>query len=226
MSTTATGQRSGLGRWAALGGAAYVVLFIVGIVVKDNGVPDFEAPPAEVIAYYRDSGNRDMIALGWGLVILGVFCFLWFLSAVREYMRRIGADGLLINLATIGGSVYAALTLTGIGLETGIQTMSDDTFRDQVFPELIHAARDAGYVLHATGGVGAAALIVAFSLAALHAGVVPGWAGWVGVVIGILALGSIFFIPMGLIALWLVTVSFLLFRETPPAREGISGPAA
>ena len=218
MSTMATGQRSGLGRWAALGGTAYVVLFIVGIVVKDNGVPDFDAPPAEVISYYSDSGHRDKIALGWALVMLGVFCFLWFLSAVREFMRRIDADGLLINLATIGGAVYAALTLTGIGLETGVQTMSDDTFRDQVFPELIHATRDAGYVLHATGGVGAAALIVAFSLAALQAGLVPGWAGWIGVGIGILALGSIFFIPMGLIALWLVTVSFLLFRASSPPR--------
>ena len=118
-------------------------------------------------------------------------------------MRRIDAERLLTNLATIGGAVYAALTLTGIGLEAGIQTMSDDTFRDQVFPELIHAARDAGYVLHATGGVGAAALIVAVSLAALRAGLVPAWAGWVGVVVGILALGSVFFFPMVLIAVWL-----------------------
>ena len=80
MSTTAARTQSGLGRWAALGGAAYVVLFIAGIVVKDNDVPDFDAPPAEVIGFYSDSGNRDQIALGWGLVLLGVFCFLWFLA--------------------------------------------------------------------------------------------------------------------------------------------------
>lgn len=225
MSTTAGRRESGLARWAALGGAAYVVLFIAGIVVKDNGVPDFDAPPAEVIAYYSDSANRDQIALGWGLVILGVFFFLWFMSAVREFMRRIEAEGLLINLATIGGTVYAALTLAGIGLETGVQTMSDDTYRDQVFPALIHAARDAGYVLHATGGVGAAALIIAVSLAALRAGLVPAWAGWVGVVIGILAIGSIFFFPMALIAVWLLVVSFLLFQATPQTREGTPGPA-
>ena len=225
MSTTAGRRESGLARWAALGGAAYVVLFIAGIVVKDNGVPDFDAPPAEVIAYYSDSANRDQIALGWGLVILGVFFFLWFMSAVREFMRRIDAEGLLINLATIGVTVYAALTLAGIGLETGVQTMSDDTYRDQVFPALIHAARDAGYVLHATGGVGAAALIIAVSLAALRAGLVPAWAGWVGVVIGILAIGSIFFFPMALIAVWLLVVSFLLFQATPQTREGTPGPA-
>jgi hypothetical protein len=212
MSTTTATQRSGLGRWAALGGVAYVVLFIAGIVIKDIDAPEFDAAPGVVISFYGDSDNRDQVALGWGLVLLGVFCFLWFLGAVREFMRRIDADPLLTNVATIGGAVYASLTLTGIGLEAGVETMSDDTFRDQVFPELIHAARDAGYVLHATGGVGAAALIVAFSLAALRAGLVPRWAGWIGVAIGILALGSIFFFPMALIALWLVTVSFLLFR--------------
>jgi hypothetical protein len=215
MTAMATAPRSGLGRWAALGGAAYVVLFIAGILVKDSGVPDFDAPNAKVIAYYSDSGHRDKIALGWALVVLGVFCFLWFLSAMREFMRRIGADGLLTNLATIGGAVYAALALTGIALETGIQTMSDDTYRDQVYPGLIHAARDAGYVLHATGGAGASALIIAASLAALRARLVPGWAGWAGIVIGILALGSIFFFPMALIALWLLVASFGLFRATP-----------
>ncbi len=225
MSTTAGRRQSGLARWAALGGVAYVVLFIVGVVVKDSGVPDFDAPPAKVIAYYSDSGNRDQIALGWGLAILGLFFFLWFLSAVREFMRRIEAEGLLINLATIGGTVYAALALAGIGLETGIQTMSDDTYRDQVFPELIHAARDAGYVLHATGGVGAAALIIAVSLAIMRAGVVPAWAGWAGVVIGILAIGSIFFFPMALIAVWFLAVSFLLFQATPQTPEGTPGPA-
>jgi hypothetical protein len=233
MSIATPGQRSGLARWAALGGVAYVVLFIAGILIKDSGAPDFDAPPAEVVSFYGDSGNRDQIALGWGLVLLGVFGFLWFLAAVREFMRRIDAEGLLINLATIGGAVYAALTLTGIGLEAGVETMSDDTFRDQVFPELIHAARDAGYVLHATGGVGAAALIIAVSLAAARAGLVPGWAGWLGILVGILALGSIFFFPMALIAVWLLITSVLLFQAAgragappspPPA--GTAGPAA
>ena len=221
MTTTTRARRSTLGRWAALGGAAYVVLFIAGIVIKDMDAPDFDAPPGEVINFYGDSGNRDQIALGWGLVILGVFCLLWFIAAVRDYMRHIDAEPLLTNVATIGGTVYAALTLTGIGLEAGIETMSDDTFKDRVFPELIHAARDAGYVLHATGGVGAAALIVAVSLAALQAGRVPAWAGWFGVVVGIAALGSIFFIPMILIALWLLIASVLLFRAGSGGDRGV-----
>jgi len=224
MSTAAFVRPSGLARWAALGGVAYVVLFILGVIVLDSGQPDFDAPPAEVISYWSDGDNRDQAALGWGLIVLGVFFFLWFLGALRELMRRVDADGLLTTLAMVGGSVYAALTLTGAGLQAGILTMSDDTYRDQVFPALIHAARDAGYVLHTSGGAGAAALIIGASLAFRRAGLVPGWIAVAGVIIGILAIGSIFFIPMILIAIWFVVASFLLFRAASGPRETLPGP--
>jgi hypothetical protein len=224
MSTAVPARPSGLARWAALGGVAYVVLFIVGVIVMDSGAPDFDAPPAEVIKYYGDSGNRDQIALGWGLILLGVFGLLWFLGALRQFMRRIDADGLLTSMATIGGAVYASLTLAGAGLQAGILTMSDDTYRDQVFPGLIHGARDASYVIHSSGGVGAAALIIAVSLAASRARLVPGWAGITGVVIGVLAIGSIFFFPMILIAIWFLVASFLLFRAASGPREALPGP--
>lgn len=224
MSTAALVKPSGLTRWAALGGVAYVVLFILGVIVSDSGQPDFDAPPAEVIKYWSDSGNRDQAALGWGLIVLGVFFFLWFLGALREFLRRVDADGLLSTLAMVGGSVYAALTLTGAGLQAGILTMSDDTYRDQVYPALIHAARDAGYVLHTSGGAGAAALIIGASLAFGRARIVPGWAAIVGVIIGILAIGSIFFIPMILVAIWFVVASFLLFWSASGPREALPGP--
>jgi hypothetical protein len=219
MTATPAVRRPGLGRWAALGGAAYAVLFVGGAIVSLSGQPDSDAPPAEVIQYYGDSGHRDKIAIGWALILLGVFFLLWFLSALRQFLRRIDGDGLLTTLATVGGTVYAALTLTGIGFETAIKTMSDDTFNNRVFPALIHAASDAGYVLHSTGGVGASALIIATSLAAMRAALVPAWAGGVGIAIGILALGSIFFIPQILIALWLLAASLLLFRAASVGPE-------
>ena len=135
MSTAALVKPSGLTRWAALGGVAYVVLFILGVIVSDSGAARLR----------RSAGGGDQVsgaiaatatrlALGWGLIVLGVFFFLWFLGALREFLRRVDADGLLTTLAMVGGSVYAALTLTGAGLQAGILTMSDDTYRDQVYP--------------------------------------------------------------------------------------------
>ena len=46
----------------------------------------------------------------------------------------------------------------------------------------------------------------------------------VGVIIGILAIGSIFFFPMILVAIWFVVASFLLFRAASGPREALPGP--
>jgi hypothetical protein len=88
--------------------------------------------------------------------------------------------------------------------------MSDDTFQHRVFPELIHAADDAGWVIHASGAVGMGAMIIAASAAFMGRGVWPRWAGWVGIVVGILSLGSIVFFPQFLWLLWVLVVSVLL----------------
>ena len=80
MTATAPARRGGLERWAGLGGIAYAVLFVVGGFVSFNGQPDTDSPPAKIISYYSDSGHRDKIALGWLLVLVGVFFFIWFVE--------------------------------------------------------------------------------------------------------------------------------------------------
>jgi hypothetical protein len=199
-------------RWATLGGVAYVVLFLVGVILTYSGAVDTSSAPAKVIAYYSDSGHRDRVNIGWVLGGLGLFFFLWFLSALRQAVRRLEADdGFLTGLTTIGGAVYATLTLAALALETGIRTMSDDTYHHTVYPGLIHAADDVSWVLHASGGAGAAAMVIAASLAALRAGAVATWAGWLGIVAGIPSLGLLIFFPWFVLALWILVVSIGMF---------------
>jgi hypothetical protein len=213
MSTPpSTRSSAGIARWAALGGIVYVILFIVGTILLFSGAPDGDAPPAKVIAWYSDSGHRDRVAFGWVVAGLGVFFFLWFLSSLRRTVRRHeGDDGFLTALTTIGGAVYATLALAALAVNQGIRTMSDDTYRHQVFPGLIHAANDASYILHASGGAGASAMIIAASLAAMRAAAVRAWVGWLGIVAGILALGSIAFFPQAAIGIWILVVSGGMF---------------
>jgi len=203
---------AGLARWASLGGILYVVLFVIGVILMFDGEPSSDASPAKVIAYYSKSSHRDKIAIGWIIAGLGIFFFLWFLSSLRRTVRRLeGDDGFLTGLTTIGGAIYATLAFAGIAVNMGIRTMSDDTYHHTVYPGLIHAADDAGYVLHATGGAGAAAMIIAATLAGMRAGAIPTWAGWLGVIAGILALGSIIFLPQAAIGLWILIVSGGMF---------------
>jgi hypothetical protein len=120
--------------------------------------------------------------------------------------------------------VYAALALTGIAVNMAIKTMSDDTYRHQVYPPLIHAANDAGYILHSTGGAGIGTLMIAASLAVVQTRALPVWLGWVGVAAGIVALASILFFPWFLIALWLLVASAILFAAGSPSRTATAAP--
>jgi hypothetical protein len=199
-------------RWAALGGVAYVALFIAGFLISYSDEPDTSSAPAEIVAYYSDSGNRDRIAIGWLLLLVGVFFFLWFVAALRQTVRRFMGDGLLTTATVVGGAVYAATTLVASSLQVAIMTMSDDTYQKRVFPELIHAASDAGYVIHAGGGAALAVMMVAASVAAMIARAIPQWLGWLGVIGAISAIVSIFFIPFFVIAVWLLVASVLIFR--------------
>ena len=218
MQATSTAAGRGLERWAALGGVLYVVLFVVGVILLVGGDPKGDAPPAEVVRWYADAGHRHRISLGWAVVGLGLFFFLWFLSALRQALIRLVGGGFLTTLATVGGAVYAALALAAIGVNMAIKTMSDDTYHHQVFPELIHAANDTVYVLHSTGGVGVGAMMIAASLAVVQTRVLPVVVGWLGVAAGIIALASILFFPWFVIALWLLVASIILFAAGSPSR--------
>jgi hypothetical protein len=210
-------------RWAALGGVLYVVLFVVGTIVFFDGTAGGDDAPAKVIRYYSDSGHRDKINIGWILIGLAIFFFLWFLAVLRQAVRRIDGDGILAGIVGIGGGVYAAVAFAAVALNDGIRTMSDDTYHHQVYPALIHAADDAGYVMHATGAAALGALIIAASLAGLWGKTVPRWAAWIGVIVGILSIASIVFFTQFLFLLWILIVSIGLFMRPAP---GTTAPAS
>ena len=209
---TGTRPQAGIFRWGALGGAAYVVLFAIGTILIFGDSPDSSSAPGKIIAYYSDSGHRSRMNIGWLVAGLGVLGFICFVVALRQTVRRLeGDDGFLSGLVAIGGGIYATLALAGLSVDVGLRTMSDDTYHHQVFPGLIHAADDVSWVLHASGGTGAAAMVIAASVAGLRAGAVSRWLGWVGIVAGILSLALLVFFPWFVFALWMLVVSIGLF---------------
>ena len=212
----AAGRPRGIARWTALAGAVYVVLFVVGTIVLFSGSPAGDAAPSKVIQWYSDSGHRDRVNIGWILIGLGIFFLLWFIATLRRAVMAVDGEGILTAVVTIGGSVYAAVAFASVAVNAGIRTMSDDTYQHRVFPELIHAADDVGYVMHATGAAALGAMIIAVSLAFMWAAVWPKWAGWLGVIVGILAIGAIFFFTQFLFLLWILVVSIVLFLRSAP----------
>jgi hypothetical protein len=217
--------------WGALGGVAFVVLFVIGSALIFDG-PNSDETPAKFASFYGDSGNRDKINIGWILAGLGLFFFLWFVAALRETMRRLLAaetDAMLGFLVTVGGTAYAAVTMVAVGDAAGVRTMSDDTFRHQVYPGIIHANSDWTYISHATGTAALAAMIFAFSITVLTTGEgFPRWLGWFGLLAGIGALLSILFVTIFLWLLWIAVTSIVLFLSARKSRviTGRNSPAA
>jgi hypothetical protein len=116
----------------------------------------------------------------------------------------------LMRWAKLGGVAYVVLFAIGVILLFG-NSPDSGTYHHQVFPGLIHSADDTSWLLHASGGVGLGAMIIAASLAGLRARAVPGWAGWLGVVAGIISLALIVFFPWFVAAIWILVVSIGLF---------------
>ena len=216
--TEAPGER-GIARWSALGGILYVVLFVVGGLLLFDG-PTGDESPARYLDYYGQGGHRDRAGVGWVLAMLGVLALIWFLARLRDVVASYGMP-FLSSVVFVGGTVYAAMTGVALSLRLGTATMSDDTLAHTVYPAVIHGGSDAAYVIHAAGGVGAASFIIAASLAAMRAGRISSVVGWIGIVLGVLALFSLLFFPMLAIAIWLVVAGILLLRE-PSAREVVT----
>jgi hypothetical protein len=207
-----------LPEWAALGGVAFVALFVIGTLLMFSNTPMGDDPPSKVIAYFGDSGHRDRISIAWILAGFAYLFFLFFVAALRETVARLEGDGILATLTAIGGGIYVALGLAAFSLETGVRTMSDDTFQHKVYPEVIHAADDASWMIHAAGGAGLAAMIIAVSMAFVRSASMPSWLGWIGIVGALAALLSLIFFPIFVWLLWVLVVSVMLFAR------GASGP--
>jgi hypothetical protein len=222
----------GLRMWSSLSGLLFVVLFVIGSGLMFDG-PNGDESPAKFISFYGDSGNRDKINIGWILSGLGLFFFLWFVASLRETVREAevpdgGRDGMLGFLVSIGGAGYAAVALGAVGLAAGVRTMSDDTYRHQVYPDIIHANSDGTYIMHATGTAALSVMIFAFSMAILGSRTLPRWLGWFGLLAGLAALISIIFFTIFIWLLWVAVTSILLFlrsRKAGPARPTVQ-PAA
>ena len=177
------------GRWGALSGAAAVVLAVLAAVLFNF----YEyLPSGEEIADHL-TDNATTIQIAGYLGVIAAFFMLWFAGTVKSVMRSHDEDGRLTTIA-MGGTVAAALGIAltfGLMIAAGARAGSDGG---------IGAAEAAtffdiyGTVFVSIGGVGTAALVMAFSVMALRTGLTPKWLAWVGVIV---AIGSIS--PLGYI---------------------------
>jgi hypothetical protein len=211
-------------RWDYVSGILFVLLFVVAFLLTD----DSGDTPAELRAFYTDSGNQTKQFAAYFMFLAAMLAFLWFLGTLRaELFRAEGGDAPLTAVAFASGISFAVLMIAALTLFTSPAFMaSDDNYRFD--PNTADFVLDAGYGLFVAALVLSSLLLLAVALIAYRSRFIPIWVAWVSVPAGIALLFSVFFFPVFVLLLWVLIVSVvMLVRAWRPARpaEPNVGPA-
>jgi hypothetical protein len=170
---------------------------------------------AELIAYAKDHETDawvlQVIALAAPLLI-GAF-----VASLRVRLRA--ANEAYQALTVIGGTLFVAFL--GVGLTLWAAPLLSPDELTNAGAEGYLAFDDAGWVLLGLSGFSIGAMIIAVSLAALDLGLLPKWAGWVSVLLGVVSFATIVAVGIFAWAIWLIAAGvFLLLghgRAVPAA---------
>jgi hypothetical protein len=188
-----------------LTGVLFVVLIVAGFLIGGE-TPDADAPVREVVEYWTDHEDENMI--GSVIEALGAVSLLFFAATLRRTSDRWTDGSILPSVAFAGGIVAAA----GIGVDASIRFAAADVAGD-VDPAVLQTFSSAWANFFFPMVVGLASLILATSLAGWRSRSLPTWLAVIGILIFIA-----FFTPAGFAAflvgaVWIIVLSVLLWRR-------------
>lgn len=197
-------------RLMPLSGIVFVALILASIFIANP--PDSNASAGTVLTYYQ--AHQNVTSASALLVGLSVIFGLLFYGYLREYMRQDRATRWLASTAFGGVLVFAAGGVLSAGsfLALGDQPRVLSAATAQTI-NLIQSD-----VSNSFTQAGLAVFYLATGAAILRGRLLPGWLGWVSVVLGILAASLVLaFVAFIATALWVIVVAFLLRAKA--ARE-------
>jgi hypothetical protein len=198
-------------RYAPLSGLLAVAILVVSVVVAGFDSVDSNDSVVKVVNFWKDNDTEQ--SLGAILGAIAMVPFLWFLGSLRSAFRAAeGESGRLSAIAFAGGIV-----LVGFGLvDSALQFAIADSVGD--IPPVATQTLSALYNNFFFGfPVGIGTLLLASSLVILRTRVLPGWLGWVALILGIVNLTPIGFFAFPVVLVWIAVVSVLLFQRQAPA---------
>jgi hypothetical protein len=209
-------------RWERLGAATGIVFVVLTVLALFIGGQPGAAP--DMVQYFVD--NRGRLLVQTFLAGLASIFFLWFLGSVWSYLRAAeGGTGRLSAVAFAGGILTMGLLMFSLVVSYALadrmaELAPPDTSRS--FHALVATASDLVFS-PVVAFTGASALVI------LRTKALPGWLGWLGIVVAVLSLsrGTAFFVESGPFSsagvlesvaimaflLWLLLMSILLVRR-------------
>lgn len=203
-------------RWASALGVATGVLWIVAFVASGS-TPDTTGTQAQVRAYYSSNSNQHRQILALFIFLLGVFCVVGFLVALRDRLASALGDGGFPTVTLAAGLMSAVFWLLAVCGFVAPAFMAEDTGPGSVTLQTYRLFSDTAFPFWVMAAMLGALVIWSTSAVALRTGVLPRWFAWLGILIGVLLFASFLFIPALLYWVWLIAASALLQWRTSPA---------
>jgi hypothetical protein len=194
-----------------LTGALFVVLVLVAFFAVGGSTPDGDASAKKVVSFFHHHKDKQIAAAI--VLTLSSVPLLFFTASLRSRLHDALPPGSVIPAFAVGGGILAAAGfVTGAAIHFALADLAS-----KIQPAAAQAlnALDNDFFLPFTTGL--AVLVLATSVGAIRARVLPRWLGWVGVVLFV-----VFFTPVGWIAfmlsgIWMIIASVLLYVRGAPA---------
>jgi hypothetical protein len=219
--------------WWRLGGAfgiAFVILFIVGIVVQEAATgtpPSFDDPISEIRSYWEAEG-QGYLAADYIFALAFLLVFLPFLAALRGLLGAAEGGGQLFSRTALLGGLLAVAITGGAATSWSALALGAENLDDSALSALMYVDAAAWNLVPLAFGV----LVLASSIVIFSTGVVWRWLAILGAIVGVIAvisplwildgdpeglLGALGFISFIGLAVWLLltSIAMVLRREAP-----------
>jgi len=215
----AASSRPSRAGWIHTLGAIGAILLPLAILFSFFTSDDSGDTAAELIAYAKDNQSD-----AWVLQVIALTAPLLigaFVASLRVRLRA--ASAAYQALTVIGGTLFVAFL--GVGLTLWAAPLLSPDELTNAGADAYLAFDDVGWVLLGMGGVSIGAMIIGVSLAALELGLVPKWAGWVSLLLGVVSLATIVAVGIFAWAAWLLAAGLFLLLARDRAVTAVEASA-
>jgi hypothetical protein len=215
----AANSRPSRAGWIHTLGAIGAILLPLALLVSFFTSSDSGDTATELIAYAKD--NESEVWLLQIMALVAPLLIGMFVASLRVRLRP--ANEAYQALTVIGGILFVAFL--GVGLTLWAAPLLSPDELTTAGADAYLAFDDAGWVLLGMAGISIGVMIVAVSLAALDLGLVPTWAGWLSVLLGVVSLATIVAVGIFAWALWLIAAGIFLLLGRDRVAPAAEAPA-
>ena len=204
------------GRLLALTGPVFALLFLLALFFVDDDGPGDKATGEVVVDYVKDH-EGSMLVGAFGGAPMAALLVLFFSHLAAVARERSDAAGAGPAVMVAGAVLWGAGLVGGSALQLAAVDAADDN-QAQV-AQTVYVLLNADWVPFIAG---VAVTLLGAGMTVLRVAVLPRWLGWVGLVVGIIALlGPGGFLGFFVGPLWMLVGGVLLLREEQPAPAAV-----